>query len=361
MTRRAKIQIAAAIFCSFFAIGVMTSLSLKDMPAPWLIFVSGAFWGLFTVTSFVAEVTNRKKLFYFVLLMFTVFVFLHLNVSDRMVEDEILFWFMISKVAILMGVVGSYLLFLTFINGEGTRTLKLQTEMKLAREIHDVLAPPISRKNDTTEVEGVSRPILEVGGDMLDMIASEKGDSFIVADVSGHGVSACMVMGSCKSALRTLMQTDTPVETMMGQVNRVLLGLKKKTMFVTAALLQIKPGGDVEYCIAGHLPILHYKKETNTIHQLWKRQAALGIREKYEYRSQQTKAQKGDLFVILTDGLQEVMDAKENELGLKSIEHAVLENAHRPLKEIMENLFALAKNHGKAHDDQTLLLIRCLS
>ena len=66
----------------------------------------------------------------------------------------------------------------------------------------------------------------------------------------------------------------------------------------------------------------------------------------------------GDLLVLLTDGLIEVFDAKDRELGLDAINALLPGLADRPLKEIADAIVARARAHGAQMDDQTVLLIR---
>jgi hypothetical protein len=99
-------------------------------------------------------------------------------------------------------IVLGYVLFVRFIIGEASRTLRLETEMNLARQIHAQLIPPVNRILPHLELYGLSLPSSEMGGDLLDVVETDGRVSVAVADVSGHGVKAGVVMGMVKSAMR---------------------------------------------------------------------------------------------------------------------------------------------------------------
>jgi serine phosphatase RsbU (regulator of sigma subunit) len=91
---------------------------------------------------------------------------------------------------IFAGILVAYFGFVGFIGGQGVRQVRLATEMKLAREIHDSLAPPIAMRGRRFEAYGRSVPSSEAGGDLADLVPFETGMVALVADVFGHGVGA---------------------------------------------------------------------------------------------------------------------------------------------------------------------------
>lgn len=66
----------------------------------------------------------------------------------------------------------------------------------------------------------------------------------------------------------------------------------------------------------------------------------------------------GDIFAMLTDGIIEVADPRDEEFGLDRVEQLLLENATKPLAEIAEIVISAATDHGRPTDDQTILLAR---
>jgi hypothetical protein len=258
---------------------------------------------------------------------------------------------------ILFLVVG-YIFFIGFITGEGAKAMRLQTEMRLAREIHETLAPPVSLTNEACEVAGRSVPTSEVGGDLVDAVGPEGCALCYVIDVSGHGVPAGSLMGMIKSAARMKLLSSTALGSLLTDLNRVVFDVKRSSMFATAACLIVRSPRQAAYSLAGHLPVLHYRAATGALEMLSDGQTALGIIDSQAFTETPVAVGPGDVLAIVTDGLTEVADGKGGELGLEAIARTLAEHAALPLESILDRLFERARRHGVQFDDQTALLVR---
>jgi hypothetical protein len=257
---------------------------------------------------------------------------------------------------------GSYSCFLWFINGTAARYLRARAEIELARDIHSVLVPPVSRSIGEYEFSGFSVPSGDVGGDLVDVVVQDDGaDRWFgyVADVSGHGVSSGVVMGMFKSALRARLLEDGPIAALLRDLNAVLLPLKSGAMYVTVACVRGGgAGGALEYAVAGHLPILRIAAASGAVEEITTPQIPIGMFERFDYQSATLACAPGDLLVLITDGLTDVFDAADREFGLEAVKRILQESARLPLAEIADRVLAAARAHGVQIDDQTLLLIR---
>jgi hypothetical protein len=101
-------------------------------------------------------------------------------------------------VAMLLG----YRLFLNFANTEGITHIQMETELALAHSLQKTLVPTVSYRNMALEAYGRTIPSAEVGGDLVDLVADTQGAFAYVADVSGHGIPAGVLMGMVKSSVR---------------------------------------------------------------------------------------------------------------------------------------------------------------
>jgi hypothetical protein len=250
-----------------------------------------------------------------------------------------------------------YLGFVSFIARQGIRHLRVDTEVALAREIHEALVPRVTWRGRGLEIVGASFPAHEVGGDLVDVVHTERGVTCYVADVSGHGVHAGTLMAALKSAARMRLLNLTSGGELLTDLNRVLFAIKRPNMFATAACLSFD-GARAHYGLAGHLPILHWRRATRQVVCLAKGQAALGILEGESYEDQPIELGQGDVLALVTDGLTEVADRHDRELGLGGIESVLMSHAEIPLERLFEEIMAAARAHGAQRDDQTLLLLR---
>jgi hypothetical protein len=262
--------------------------------------------------------------------------------------------------AVLILMVVSYTCFLWFLNGAAARYLRVSAEIDLAHQIHQVLVPAVNRTAGGFEFAGFSIPSGAVGGDLVDVVplpSSSSGEWFAyIADVSGHGVSSGVVMGMFKSALRMRLLHGGPLASLLDDLNGVLLPLRSGSMFVTLACVRAAGPGALDFAVAGHLPILRVRNAA--VEELTTPQIPIGMFEDYRFTASTLEMSSRDLLVLLTDGLIEVFDAKDRELGLHAIKALLPAAAGRPLQEIADAIVAKARAHGAQMDDQTVLLIR---
>jgi serine phosphatase RsbU (regulator of sigma subunit) len=261
---------------------------------------------------------------------------------------------------VVVSLSASFVLLSQFVRQEGTRYVRAHTEIALARDIHRLLVPPISRRVGRFEFCGSSVSSGEVGGDLVDLVESDGRWIAYVADVSGHGVGAGLLMGMVKSAARTELRRPQPMERLLGSLDRVLIDLKKPEMFVTFAGIQFDGAAELQFSVAGHLPILHYRRSAAAVDELSLQQVPLAMFGERSFAASRTTCAPGDLFVILTDGLTEVFDRRDREFGLDGVKDLVRAHALEPLRDLQDTLLAAARAHGPQLDDQTLLLIRVL-
>ena len=153
---------------------------------------------------------------------------------------------------IIIQLVLGYIFLIQFIMTEGTRHVRLKTEMNLAKELHDILVPTINLKNGNWEIYGRAIPTEEVGGDLVDIYENGNELTCYIADVSGHGVAAGLLMGMFKTSIHTYLQSNASIATIFNNCNKVLYRLKKQSMFITCACIRFFSDNVAEYSIAGH-------------------------------------------------------------------------------------------------------------
>lgn len=236
--------------------------------------------------------------------------------------------------------------------------VKIQTELAGAQTMQATLVPPIEYRMARWEVYGKSIPIDRVGGDLVDAIAEEGNLFAYVADVSGHGFPAGVLMGMVKTAVRvSLLFHEEPVA-FLDALNRVLPSVKEPAMFATLAYLKLAEGTDeVEYALAGHPSILHYRHQTRELRRLGTYQLPLGMLPA-TYKTARITAVARDIFAIVSDGFIELTNSNNEEFGLDRLGELIAHNVKRELPEIFDVIAREAGLHGKQQDDQTLLLVR---
>jgi len=264
----------------------------------------------------------------------------------------------VLSAAAIISIVLGYICGVRFTGKLERRTVRAQAELDVAKRVHESLVPPIRLRAEGVEVLGVSRASAEMGGDLVDVVRTRSCTDLILADVSGHGVGAGIVMGMLKSAARTLLRREMALPELLAELNSVLAELVSPGMFATAGVVRVRDGASIEYALAGHLPIFHFEAASGAIRDLPNESLPLAVDGLERFRSGTLAASPGDTFLLFTDGLTEVMDARGRQLGLGAFRDAYAAAARGPLDAIASTLFARTAGHGPQNDDQSIILIR---
>ena len=258
-----------------------------------------------------------------------------------------------SMVSVVLG----YILFVIFFMKQGSQLFRAQTEIALAGEIHQALVPAIERKFGAFELYGASIPSGVVGGDLVDVVGNSATWTAYVADVSGHGVSAGVLMAMFKTAVHTHADSTTP-ENLLRDVNRTLYPLKTNNTFVTAGVLHCNGDGQLSLALAGHPALLRYSRSTGEVSEYPAADMPVGILPEENFTPVPVACESGDLLLLITDGLTEVFDSKEREMGLDPLKTGLAQWATLPLPELFARLREAATKFGPQLDDQTMLIVR---
>jgi serine phosphatase RsbU (regulator of sigma subunit) len=267
----------------------------------------------------------------------------------------------VDAAGVLIAVIFGYVLFLLFFQREGKRFFAAHTEIRLAAEIHRSLVPELSLKTSEFELFGASFPSGAVGGDLVDVVADNNGWFAYVADVSGHGVPAGVIMSMTKSAVRMWLASRAPDSALLSDMNSVLKPLLTPNMFVTLAYAAWDGGPNLAFSTAGHVPLLHCRASSGRIEQCSAANLPLGILPDQRFASGTLHMDPGDILAIVSDGFTETFDAKGGEFGMTGIEEIVQSAGNKELNEISAELRVRVREYGEQRDDQTILLIRRLA
>jgi serine phosphatase RsbU (regulator of sigma subunit) len=279
--------------------------------------------------------------------------------------------------AILVAVVGSYICFSAYIRITGRETFRIKNELELAHSIQKTLVPPVSKITRSFEIYGVSEPSEKVGGDLVDIVELQGGDTVAyLADIAGHGLQAGILMGMLKTAARTALadshETDgkAVLSELMKTLNVVLPQVKEAHMYATFTALRLNEDGESFYGMAASPPLLHWSVARKSLQRIEEQQFPLGLLPVADFPAHRLSMDVGDLVLIATDGILEVTAEMQSrrafrrvgtpgpEFGIAALEELVAEHADRPLTEVAACILQSVRDYGKQLDDQTLLLVR---
>ncbi len=238
--------------------------------------------------------------------------------------------------------------------------LEMSVPSLVAAEMQSRLVPPLCYRGDGVEARGECIPKDAVGGDLMDLVADGPEVLAYVADVSGHGLRAGVLMGMIKTAMRYGLLLRRPLPQLICDLNRLLPQVKEPSMFATLAALRFDGSPEAEYVSAGHVPVLQFRKRTKDVIRHYAQQLPLGLLSVDAYGSRRIPFEAGDIFVLPTDGAAELGDERDAEAGLEILTATVRRFHEQPLTEILEILGSEIRRQGEQHDDRTVLLVRAL-
>lgn len=264
----------------------------------------------------------------------------------------------IDSALAVLAVISGYNAFIVFITREGRRQVASTTELELAQRMHRSLVPRIDASIGPVRFHGVSDASGPVGGDIVDVVELPGCQwCAYVADVSGHGVSSGLVMGMVKSAVRMALDDRITLSTLVGRLNGLLCSQLSPGTYVTFAAIRGGADGPVEFLSAGHPPLMRVSAATGRVEELATDNAPLGISSTWVFESMAVEPRE-DLLVLITDGLFEVFDKRDDQFGLDAVKDVLTASSPRPLEATGRQLFERARAFGPQHDDQSLLLVQ---
>lgn len=240
---------------------------------------------------------------------------------------------------------------------------RLEHQLDLARDIQNKLLPEHHPVSDFCEIASYFQPADAVGGDYYDFFQPEEGQlGLALADVSGHGPPAALVMTLLKGVLYTSMHDIKSPEAIFNQVNNILSTLIPPDMFITMQIIVIDSLKKYfQIANAGHNPVLHYSGKDNKCHRVEWPGCALNVLPGFEYKCKTIPLDSGDVIVIYTDGITEAFNAHSEMYGLSRLSDAVSNSDHQSARSIIDHiksdLFSFVSGTGQ-EDDQVLIVVK---
>lgn len=243
---------------------------------------------------------------------------------------------------------------------------KMEEELQIARKIQTALFPNSIPKIGQYDVAAGNIPSKEIGGDYYDIISISPDEIlFVIADVSGKGTPAALLMANTQAALRTLAPLKLSLSEMIARINDVLYQNTTSDKFVTlfCGLLHTQTN-DFTYVNAGHNPPILQRKDGSQ-EFLTEGGLLLGIMESLlPYSVGKTHLENGDSLLLFTDGVNEALDQNNVEYGDKQLQQdfrkLCLGDKYSSQKIYMTLLekVALHANGREQSDDITMIIIK---
>jgi len=191
----------------------------------------------------------------------------------------------------------------------------IDEELKTASAIQRRLLAPAPHSIDGYTFVGANRPCRTVSGDYYDFVVRPNGKIyFAIADVSGKGVTAGLMMAGLQAAFRIYTKNDPDPAELVSQLNVALKENLPQSKFVTLFLGRLDTNtGEVEYANAGHTPPLLVRRDG--VDELGDTDILLGVVTHADFVNRKVQLDPGDAMILFTDGVSEAEDAAGLQIG----------------------------------------------
>jgi len=244
---------------------------------------------------------------------------------------------------------------------------RLDHDLEIARDIQRILLPSEAPAIDGFQISGINVPARQVSGDYFDYIrVDDERLGVAIADVSGKGVPASLIMAICRSVLRAEAARNPSPADVLRKVNRQLYPDIKEDMFISMAYLILDHHRDsITLARAGHDAPLLYKHQSQTVTPVKSPGMVVGIDSGNVFDRLTVdfaiSLERDDCLVLYTDGVTETLNAEEDEFGLDRVIQAVRARANDGAQAIVKKIIQDVRDFTGSlpqNDDITLIAIR---
>ncbi|MDQ2769832.1 MAG: PP2C family protein-serine/threonine phosphatase [Bacteroidota bacterium] len=267
--------------------------------------------------------------------------------------------FLTSLANTLMGAVENHRL-----QAQRVADAAVRKEIEIAQEVQALLFPRQLPNDADVAMERTYVPHTEIGGDYYDVVEIDADRVLLcVADVSGKGVPASLLMSNFQAGLRTLLRQGVPLATVVPELNHLLFRNSGGEKFITAFLgIYNRRTRRLQFVNAGHNdPLL--LADNGSVRTLKDGTVMLGIMEELPLlQVGEVEIPPHSLLLLYTDGLTEVFDADGNEFGEDGVLGVLHRSRYLPLPrlhdELMRSIEVFSSRGTHFADDVTILSCR---
>ena len=194
---------------------------------------------------------------------------------------------------------------------------------------------------------------MHIGGGLIHLL-------IVIADVSGKGVSAAIIMSSVQAALRVAAPIESDLPMLVARLNALVYRSTKGSKYVTAFIGRYTPStGELTYVNAGHNP--PFIVTDGAVQRLDSTGKPIGILPDSRFTSESTTLARGATLFLYTDGLNEATNADDEELGNERLEELIVRAAGAPPRTMASQVLDAITTFEEgihASDDKTVVVLR---
>jgi len=247
---------------------------------------------------------------------------------------------------------------------ESLEKQRLEEELGVARQIQLGLLPKVCPRNLFFETSAYNNPAHQVGGDYYDFLQKNDGTmAFSVADVSGKGIPAALLISVLHASLRAEVKNNLPPSKIVANMNNLIFSSTSAEKFATMFYGELDPQArKLSYCNAGHnYPIL--VRENRQVEFLDIGGLVLGVFAEVPYQMAEVELNKHDLILFYSDGLIDARNLQDEEFGETRLIQLLSSWHHLSAENLKQKLVDEVNDFSKGtiqYDDMTIVVLKVL-
>jgi sigma-B regulation protein RsbU (phosphoserine phosphatase) len=235
-------------------------------------------------------------------------------------------------------------------------------QLETAKVVQSRLLPTRAPHLSGYDIAGICISADEIGGDYFDYIPlAHNRLGMAVADVSGHGIPSALVMTAFRALLRIKARGKSSPEKIADEINHLLPEFTGDNHYVTVLYAVLEPAsGNLTYISCGHPPPILFRAN-GEVTKLDQHNTALGIFQDLQYSEANTHLDEGDILVLYTDGVVELMNPNEEIFGITRLIEVIRENQHLSSNQVIGKVIDATQIYSAYNgllDDLTLVIVR---
>jgi sigma-B regulation protein RsbU (phosphoserine phosphatase) len=241
----------------------------------------------------------------------------------------------------------------------------LLQDLELAAQVQRLFLPAGTPSIAGLEIAGMMQPSKGVGGDYYDFLPINANTiQIVIADVSGKGVSAALLMSATAAAMRLEANRDRNMLQQVERLNTEIGAVSDPERYVTLLIAEIDTHKRIiRYVNCGHNPALLFQAKTRTLKRLESSCPPIGLNP-YEFcELASAELTSGDVLVFYTDGVTEAENLLAEEFGMERLSGVVQRGSSLSAEGLMDDVFSSAASFSKDvgfGDDVTIVVVKCV-
>ncbi|MFD1362015.1 PP2C family protein-serine/threonine phosphatase [Lentibacillus salinarum] len=238
---------------------------------------------------------------------------------------------------------------------------ELKSEIAVAANMQDTLLATTKPDTEDLDIGVISVPAQQMSGDYYHFLTGKDGSLGIaVADVIGKGIPAALCMSMIKYSMDSLPEATMSPQTILKNLNRVVERNVDSSMFVTMFYAQFLPEeSTIRYSSAGHEPGFYYNAKTKTFEEIETKGLVLGVMPDVDYRQYERTIDRGDMVILLTDGVTECRQG-DRFIEVDEVLEVIEQYIDLPVQEMVHKVYKHFERlqDFQLRDDFTLIVLR---